>query len=116
MGRSPGQHGRHPVVADGQFSGVRRAAHRVGACGWSCQAGPGRGGAAGARCTELEAEGLKTDAVGAELPRPASVMRLVLILFAVTSVARGQPDPDAVLARARARVQALASRLEKYVC
>src|SRR5689334_21095542 len=43
-------------------------------------------------------------------------MRLVLILFAVTAVARGQADPDAVLARAPTRFKALASRLVKYVC
>lgn len=43
-------------------------------------------------------------------------MRFVLSLLAIAAVVRGQTDPDALLDRARTRLEAMTRRLEKYVC
>jgi hypothetical protein len=43
-------------------------------------------------------------------------MRLVSLLLAVTPMAYGQAGPEVLLERARARLTAMASRLERYVC
>lgn len=43
-------------------------------------------------------------------------MRFALSLFVIAALAQSQADPDALLAQARVRLQALARRLERYVC
>ena len=43
-------------------------------------------------------------------------MRLAVLAFATALLASPQADPDALLAQARVRLQAVARRLEKYVC
>lgn len=43
-------------------------------------------------------------------------MRFAFTVFLLAILARGQADPDALLAQARARLQAMARRLERYVC
>jgi hypothetical protein len=43
-------------------------------------------------------------------------MQLVLALLAFTAIARAQSEPDALLERARVKVQELTKRLDRYVC
>jgi hypothetical protein len=43
-------------------------------------------------------------------------MQFVFTLLAVAGMVNGQADPDAALEQARARLQAMAHHLEKYVC
>ena len=43
-------------------------------------------------------------------------MRLVQTVFAIAATAWAQSAPDAVLERARVRIQELTKRLDRYVC